>query len=315
MKKVFLSFLAFLAISFVANTAFAQVKYLEITIKQVKVWPTKPSGKCWDPCFMKRYKLPPRGKKNYNAYFNNTEFTKACSGSKAPDPLVEIKIGKYEKFTTDKINNKCNPTFNLKKVFRVTPNDPFSVGVYDNDGGAGFQVKRDLMGFMTYPSVPKELINGGTLVIRSFGQVESLVLTSRVVNKPAATGCAGTYKVRLVEFDVKARKANGKTWDRGFGRFKKPDVMIELKIGNDSFQTPKKQDTLAATFSNVGKTMAIKKGMTLNLTVYDKDGFGSKEVIGQTAIPDVCTIINERGSYTFKPFGQVNKIVLIFTRQ
>ena len=315
MKKFSLSLLAFLAITFIASTGFAQVKYLEITIKKVQVWPTKPNGKCWDPCFMKRYKLPARGNKAYSSYFSDTNFIKACTGSKAPDPIVEIKIGKYEKFTTDKINNKCNPTFNLKKVFRVAKGAPFSVGVYDNDGGAGFQVKRDMMGFLTYPSVPKQLLNGGRLVIRSFGQVEALVLTSKVVTKPANTGCAGTYKVRLAEYDVKAKKANGKTWDRGFGKYKKPDVMVVLKIGNASITTPKKQDTLNATFTNINKTIAIKKGMTVNLTLYDKDGFGRKEVIGQTAIGDVCKMINATGSYTFKPFGQVNKVVVIFTKQ
>lgn len=318
MKKWFLGCLALLtAATFAPVESYAtDVKFLEIKIVSVKVWPTKPSGKCWDPCFMKKYKLPARGAKDYSKYFSNMEFRKACTGSKAPDPLVEIKVGKYEKFTTDNVNNQCNPTFNLKKVFRVPANAAFSVAVYDNDGAAKFQFKRDTIGVKAWPTVPKELINGGKMVIKSFGQVEELVLESKVVKRPkiANTGCEGTYSVRVVEFDVKPKKADGKSWDRGFGRFTKPDVFVVMKVGSDEITTPKKQDTLAATFTGGGRELAIKKGKEVKVIVYDKETFGRKELIGETALGDVCTIIKAGGKHTFTNFGQVNRVVVLFTK-
>lgn len=318
MKKLFFGSLALCAALLFApvQSSAEGVKFLEIKVVSVKVWPVKPSGKCWDPCFMKKYQLPARGNKDFSKYFGNQNFRKVCTGSKAPDPLVEIKVGKYEKFTTDKINNQCNPSFNVKKVFRIPQGAAFSVAVYDNDGGANVQVKRDLMGVKAWGAVPAALANGGRLVIKSFGQVEELVLEAKVVKRKVSTGCAGTYKVRVVEFEVKPRKASGKPWDRGFGRFKKPDVLTVLKIGGTTVSIPKQQDTLSRTFpgnSHAG-TVAIKKGQTVKIGLYDKDGFGRKETIGEDAVGDVCTIIKAGGKHTFTNFGQVTKAVVIFTK-
>ncbi|MEM1008137.1 MAG: hypothetical protein AAGJ35_03955, partial [Myxococcota bacterium] len=66
----------------------AEVKYINITIKQIKLWPVKPTGHCWDPpCFGKKYNLPPRGAKNYQDYFKDKNFRTVCKGSPAPDAL------------------------------------------------------------------------------------------------------------------------------------------------------------------------------------------------------------------------------------
>lgn len=296
----------------------AEVTFLKITIKNVNVWPTKPDGKCWDPCMMKKYQLPARGAKDFQSYFEDKNFKEACEGSKAPDPLVEMEIGQYEKFTTDKINNSCNPTFNISHVFRVSANDPFTVAVYDNDGGGGVQVKRDLIGKYTAPSVPAELLKGGRLVLKSFGQVEEIVLESEVVKRPALTACEGVYRVRVVEAEVKEKRENGKNWDSGlFGKSKLvlPDVYVSLKVGSEEVKTQISQDTTSAKFYGAEKTIAIKPGTSVSLTVFDSDYPAKDEVIGQTAAPDVCKLISGDGLYTFGSFGQVVKVVVIFEKQ
>lgn len=290
------------------------VKYLQITIKSLKVWPVKPSGRCWDPCLGKRYKLPARGNKKYTDYLNHPSFKKLCTGTKAPDPLVEINIGKYEKFTTDKINNQCAPNFNISFTVPLNTSLPFKLAVYDNDGAAGIQVKRDMMGLINRDSLPAKLAAGGTLVFRDFGQIEELVLESKIITKEVKKGCEGVYHVRVVEFAVNDKKADGKKWDRGFGKSVKPDVMLSLKIGTHSFESKKQANSLKGIFSNISKTIPIQKGMPVILGLNDKDLFNRKEVIGQTAVSDVCSLINKSGVYTFKPFGQVSKVVVLFNK-
>lgn len=294
------------------------VKFIEITVQGLKVWPVKPSGRCWDPpCFFQKYdkKLPARGNPNYEEYFNNPYFKKLCAQPIAPDPLVEIRIGQYEKFATDKINNSCNPVFNIKHTFRVAANDAFRVSVYDNDGAAQVQVKRDHIGTWTAPRVPNELLQGGTLTLRSFGQVEELVLTAKVVERKVSAGCDGVYKVRIAEFVVKPTKESGKTWDRGIGKSTRPDVVVQLKIGDTILRTPQRDNTFAARFHNVQKILTLKKGTTVHLSVVDIDTFGRKEVIGETAVTDACTLLSPTGEYTFSGFGRVEKVVLIFEKQ
>ena len=320
-QKLSAWFISLMILTFLPTLGVAQVKYLKITIKSAKLWPAKTSGKCWDPCLGRRYKLPPRGKKNFNEYYSNKNFNKACSGRKAPDAFVSIKVGKYGTFTTDKINNTCKPEFNVSHTFRVMPNAIFTVSVFDNDGAAGFQMKRDKMGTYTTPSVPAKLLNGGIFRIKSFGQVEELVLSAQIVQRPTTNTCEGVYKVRIAEFEVEATKESGKTWDRGFGRFKKPDVVVSLKIGNQTITTPKKQDKLSFRFNDqkVQSTITIKKGMSLSLNLYDKDAFGRKDTIGETAETDICKIIHPAnkvftGIHSFKYFGRVKKVIVIFTK-
>lgn len=296
----------------------AQVKFLEITVVSAKVWPVKPDGKCWDPCFGKKYKLPARGAKDYNTYMQEAEFRKACTGSKAPDPLVEIEIGKYGKFTTGQKNNDCTPTFNVSHTFQIEAGAPFKVAVYDNDGAAGIQAKRDLMGEWAAASVPEQLMNNGTLTLRGFGQVEELVLTGKIVQKAVATTCEGTYSVKIAEVEVMATKENGKTWDKSILRKKAamPDIIVTMTIAGQKVETPLQRDTLQATFTNVETTVAIKAGTTLSLLVEDHDGV-KREKIGQTALPDVCKVIPSGGSgqYVVPTFDRVVKVVLIFTKK
>ncbi|MEM1008224.1 MAG: hypothetical protein AAGJ35_04405, partial [Myxococcota bacterium] len=199
-------------------------------------------------------------------------------------------------------------------TFRVGPNDPFTLNVLDNDGAAGVQMKTDLIGTYTAASVPKELLEGKTLTLKSFGQVESLVLEAKVVEAPKSTGCEGVYNVRIVEFDVKNKQENGKPWDLGFGSMKKPDVIVKLKVGSHTINTPKFNNKTTATINNVQKTIPVKKGTPVTLEVTDAD-IGKDQVIGQTAASDVCTLINASGKHTFTNFGQVNKVVLIFEKK
>ncbi len=304
------------------RVAAAGVKFIEITIKTLKTWPVKASGRCWDPpCFFQKFnkKLPARGAKDYSSYAGNKYFKKLCKRPIAPDPLVEIKIGKYEKFTTDKINNQCSPTFNIKHTFRVVPGDGFVVSVYDNDGAAKVQVKRDHMGTWSFDTIPPQLLKGGTLTLRGTGQsnnqIEELVLSARVIKRKVSPGCAGVYKVRIAEFGVKPKKESGKTWDRGFGKATRPDVIAALKIGSTTLTTPKQSNTFSAKFYNVGRVFTIKKGVSASLRLTDADIFGRKEMIGETAVTDVCSLINNQGMYTFTSFGRVKKVVLIFTKQ
>ena len=298
-------------------------KSIKITIRKVRVWPTKPSGRCWDPCFGKKYKLPSRDKKNYMEYFNNKVFSKACCGgrltrSKLPDPFVSLRIGKYDTFTTDKIDNTCTPNFNVSKVFhRVSQNDGMLISVYDNDGAAGLQIKKDTMGIRGFQKIPNEIWEGKKLVLHRFGQIEKLVLEAQVLktitDKPQKTKCDGEYRVRIVEAEVKTRKSTGKTWDWKWAG-SKPDLIVKMKIGPYTIQTPKKGNTFVAKFKKAEQTIAIKKNMPVNLKVLDKDPKGS-EIIGQHAVTDVCTLINAKGIYTFAKFDQVVKVVVIFEKK
>lgn len=322
MKKLIFG-LAVLAAAWLVNpmlSAADGVKYIKITIKSAKLWPVKPDGRCWDPpCFGKKYELPARGAADYQKYFEDKNFQMLCNPKSpvAPDGLVEIKIGAYEVFRTDKINNNCTPDWNVSHTFRVGPNDPFTVKVLDNDGGAGIQVKTDEIGTYSAPTVPAELMNGGKLVLKSFGQVEELVLEAQVVDRPKIdpTSCDGVYTVRVVEYEVKDKKENGKPWDWGFGRAKLPDVVIKVKIGKNEIVTPKVQDQAAHVFTSAeGKTFAIKKGEEINVEVLDSD-LNKFESIGQTAESDVCKVLNAGGKYVFANFGQVIKVVVLFEKK
>lgn len=297
-----------------------EVQFIEITIKTVNVWPIKPSGRCWDPpCFFQKFKkkLPSR-KTPFSQYSTNKVYKKLCKRPIAPDPLVEIKIGKYEMFTTDKINNQCTPSFNIKHTFRVTKGDAFSVSVYDNDGAAKVQVKRDHMGTWSQETIPPALRQGKTLRLTHFGQVQELVLSARIIKRKVTPGCAGVYKVRVAEYSVKEQKESGKTWDRGLGKATRPDVFVALKIGDTTLKSPVQSNSFLASFFNVSGVFTIKKGNSVSLKVFDKDIslFGkSQEKIGETAYTDVCSLISSNGMFVSKPFGQVEKVVLIFEKQ
>ncbi len=297
-----------------------EVQFIEITIKSAKVWPIKPSGRCWDPpCFFQKFKnkLPPRDSK-FEIYSQHKVYKKLCKRPIAPDPLVEIKIGNYEIFTTDKVNNQCNPVMNFKHTFRVMKNDPFTVSVYDNDGAAKVQVKRDHMGTWSQETVPLALRQGKILKLGRFGMVQELVLSARVIKRNISKGCDGVYKVRIAEYSVKEQKESGKTWDRGMGKATRPDVFVELTIGNTVLKSPTQDNTFLANFYNVSGVFTVKKGNSVSLKVFDKDIslFGkSQEKIGETAFTDVCSLIGPDGMFTSKPFGQVEKVVLIFEKQ
>lgn len=320
MKKWFVGCSAFLlALLTVPVFANAQVKYLKVTVVSAKLWPTKPSGRCWDPCLGKRFQLPARGAKKYQDYFKNKAFNQACSatGTWAPDALVEVKIGKYSVFTTDKKNNTCMPTFNVSKVMRITPGDSFSVSVYDNDGAAGFQAKRDLMGAFTSAKIPAGLLNGGKLVLKSFGQVEELVLKTEVV-KAAPLACPGNFRIRVASLSVAKTKEGGKTWDKGIGRIKNPDIEGTIKIGGNTLKIAKQQDKFSATFKSLYTTLAINKSTTLNVNIWDRDRTWTMklrpETIGQYSNANICSLIKGDGVVKLS-FGRVKSLVLIFDKK
>ncbi|MEM1009465.1 MAG: C2 domain-containing protein, partial [Myxococcota bacterium] len=188
--------------AFFGSDSNGDVKYIKITVKRAMLWPVRDTGRCFDPCLGKRFSLPKRDKdhKTYSKYFESESFRKACTGTWAPDAFVEIKVGKYGKFTTTKVNNTCTPQWKgVSKVFRVAPKDKFVVSVYDNDGVAGFQAKRDLMGRYESATVPARLLAGRRLILKRFGQVEALVLKAEVVNVKQPEACTGVYNVRVVE--------------------------------------------------------------------------------------------------------------------
>lgn len=321
MKRLSVLALVLFLSAFLAPVAQAQVTFLKIKVERAMIWPTKPDGKCWDICLGKKFKLPERnlGPEEYTKYFENTEFRKACTGTWAPDPIVQIKIGQYDTFTTTKKDNTCSPEWNVEHTFRVEQGAGFTVNVCDNDGAGGQQVKCDPIGSYTAATVPAELLGGGKLVLKRFGQVEALFLSAQVVQQqapPAAPSCDGTYRVRIVEYEVKETKANGDPWDKGWGKFKKPDVIVKVAIGSDQIESPKKQDTTAAKLDGVQREVLIKAGTPVRIEVLDQDPKGF-DTIGQAAFPDVCTLIREsqNGVYTFKPFEQVVKVVIIFEKK
>ena len=311
----FIFFMTDVSAQYTSNVKPTPTKFLQITIKSIKVWGTKKNGRCWDPCLGKRYKLPKRGKKNYSFYLKNKAFKQACTGVKAPDILASIAIGKYEKFTSRKLDNRCQASFNITHTFRVSASDDFRIGIYDSDDIAGFPFKFDTIGVWQASVIPLKLFNGGTFILRHFGQVEEMVLTSKVLKPPTSNKCEGVYKIRIVEFDVKTTKENGQTWDHGIGKFKNPDVNITLKIGKHTLETPTQLNSFHKIFLKTGTILPIKKGSEVFLNVYDKDSLGKSDLIGQTAVLNVCQIINQKGIYTFPPFGQVKKVVVIFEKK
>ena len=309
-----------------ATSQAATVKYLKLTVMKAKLWPSKADGRCWDICLGKRYKLPARGNKDYQKYFENEEFRKACTGSKSPDAFVVLKVGTTT-FMTDKFNNTCTPEFKkngtyISKEF-VLKNDgkvPFTVEVRDNDGAANVRFKSDLMGSFTAGSVPAALLAGKELTLKSFGQVEELVIKGEIVTKTVSDGCDGTYKVTVKSFDVKATKSNGKAWDNKWltGGGGRPDVSVKFSTGGTPIQTKAYKNTVSASYSkeynNSSSAVVVKKGTVVKLTVYD-DELRSKETIGETAIGDACKIFKgAAGTYTFSNFGRVNNVVIAYTK-
>ncbi len=320
----FLGLFSMLCLLALPAAAQAQAIYLKITVKKAMVWPIRDSGKCFDPCLGKKFKLPARDKspEDFMKYMENDEFRKACTSPKVagwtPDPLVEIKIGDYGKFTTDKKDNTCLPEWNVSHTFRVAAGDKFSLAVYDNDGAAGVQAKRDLMGLYEAAQVPAELMNGGTLVLKRFGQVEGVVLSAERVAAPAPAevACSGVYQARIVEVEVESTKADGRTWDRGFGKYKLPDLVVELSVGNDKVATPKADNVTFAKYDSAQMDVPVSRGVPVRIMVKDMDPGNKFEEIGQTAFADVCDLLSKAqdGIYTFPAFGRVKKVVVIFRK-
>lgn len=292
------------------------VRYIRIHVQRAMLWPVRHTGRCWDPCLGKRYRLPARDQNPtaFHKYFKHVEFNKVCTGTTAPDGLVEIKIGKYEKFTTTKMNNSCSPEWkNTSHVFRVSPNDSFSISVYDNDGMAGFQAKRDLMGTYTAPRVPNQLLRGGYLLLRRFGQVEALILRAEIVKKPRRRGCRGAYQVRIVEVEVEKTKPTGGSWDRGFGFMTKPDVIASFSSKQQELKTPKLGNAFSSKYTNTSASFFFRRGQGVRLKVIDKDP-GGHDLIGEKSIGNICRLIRKGGIHTFS-FGRVKKLVVIFEKK
>ncbi len=298
------------------------VKYLEITIEEFAVWPINSNGKCFDlrnkVCLMYRLKRknpPKKGENIKRAVEENADLKAICSSGAAPDVMVKIQIGKYETFITAPIKNKCFGKIGLKHTFRIEPQDfNFSVKVFDADGTGGVNIKKELMGSFSSKKVVEELIKRGKVTLGPFGQVEKLVLSAKLVKgKGTIVRCDGVYRVRLVEFKVKKTRENGKTWDRGFGNGRKPDVIISLKIGSEKLKTPQYINSLQKILTSVEKKFLVKKDSVLSVTVWDKDTFG-KEKIGETLVPNLCKKLLSQSKLELKSFDRVEKVVLIFEK-
>jgi hypothetical protein len=295
-----------------------EVKYLKLTIKRLKLWPTKTSGRCWDPCLGKRFQLPARGKQPYSHYFKNDEFRRACTGTWAPDAYVVIKHGKYQTFTTDKKNNLCNPTYNVSKLFRLDTSAGIHIQVFDNDGAAGVQVKRDLMGEFRADRLPKALLNGGKVVLRQMGRVEELVLEASIVTRKVKVGCSGVYKVTLLQVDIHDTRENGKKWDKGIGKLQMPDMEGFVQLGSQQLTIPKQQDTASKKFTNLYMTASVKPGDALKVRILDRDRTWTAqikhEVIGDTTIANACSVLKHR-VIALKNFGRVKQVLLRIEKQ
>ena len=305
MKKAMFCLL-FIALIIFAMPISAQSKFYKITIEKAQIWPVKANGKCWD-AYIRTLKLPKRGEKTFKEYMKEESFKKATMGMKAPDCYVTIKIGKNPIYSSPVVKNTCSPKFKVSHIFRVGPKDQFSLRVYDNDGRFKKFNKSDIVGKFSCKFNRK--FAGGVIRLGRFGQVEDLVLKIEEVRNP---DFLGLYRVGIKYVEVRTKKSNGKNWDAGWGSMKKPDLKVVVRIGNVAISTKVKKNTFSTKFGTV-KSMVLKKGMKVYISVFDQD-IGKVDVIGKYQVDDVSKMINSRGKYKLS-FQQVKELILTFEKK
>lgn len=332
------------------------VRFVKITVVKAKIWPLTSKRKCWDTCTSWKVPLlPPRGLSQKGVYEKDPGFRMLSQGRTAPDPRVKIKLGAYDMYITPTKTNTVEPKWNASHIFRLRGNQPMTVTVSDDDQNVAHDVLRtyrstrelmdrwseEVIGTYTIKNLPIQMVEGGRLILRSFGQVEYLELkVEPLPYKPSNSDCEGVYRVRVAELQINALRADGRAWHPGVGRMSLPSAYTKIWLGSQKLETPVAYKRLKAIYQT-SRIIPIRKHMTMSIEVrdftvgfrlsFDKQvkvpllpirvGIGMKnepssQSIGQTAFLSVCDLIkrSKNGVVQLKPFGQVKKVLLFFDK-
>jgi hypothetical protein len=332
------------------------VQFVRITVVRAEIWPTNAAGGCWDSCPMKgQVALPPRGLKDQSVYEKDANYKALSTGRSAPDPRVKIQIGKHDLYITPTLDNTIRPAWGASHVFRIRGNEPVTISVFDDDETIAhdffrtYRSTRELiarwaeeeMGRYHSPYLPEVFLRGGTLILRSFGQVDLLELKIEPLEQVVQdTRCEGVYRVRVAEVNVKKTRADGKPWHAGYGSMVLPSPFVTVWLGNQKLETPVAHNRLQAIYQSA-RLIPIQRDTTFAIEVSDfsvglnlsldrqisipflplRVGLGMRrdpdvQQMGQTARLSACELIKEakQGRVTLPPFGQVSSVLLFFDR-
>ncbi len=332
------------------------VQFVRVTVVKARLWPLNEKGDCWDGCpGAGTPNLPPRGLQDTSIYAQNQDFKKFSEGRRAPDPRVKIQLGDYDMFITPTLNDTVNPEWNASHVFRIRGNESLTVTVTDDDETVAHEFlgtyrstreliqrwSEDPVGRFSTAHLPRVFVEGGRLILRSFGQVEMLELKieplQQVVNDPR---CEGVYRVRIAEVDVMETRANGKPWHTGIGSMKLPSPFLTVWLGNQKIETPVAHHRTKAIYQS-HRLVPIRQDTTFTLEVSDfsvglnlsvdqsvrvpflpiRVGIGMRrdpdvQQIGQTAHLSVCELIQgaKQGKVRIPAFGRVKSVLMFFDK-
>lgn len=334
----------------------SHVRFVKVTVVKARLWPLTAKKQCWDTCTTwNNPSLPPRGLPKFSVYMKDSRFRSVATGRPAPDARVKIKVGKYDMFITPTVNNSVQPTWNASHIFRLRGNEPMEITVSDDDQNVAhdllrtYRSTRELMqrwseqviGSFKTNKLPVQMVEGGRLILRSFGQVEYLELKIEPlpVNR-TNDSCEGVYRVRMAELTVKPTRADGRPWHAGVGSMSRPSPYSVLWLGTQKLETPVAYKRLSAIYQT-SRIIPIRKDTTMSIDVRDysvglrlsfdrqikipflplRVGIGMKnepasQSIGQTAFFSACSLIKKakNGVVRLPSFGQVKSTVLFFDK-
>ena len=332
------------------------IQFVRITVVRAEIWPTNAAEGCWDSCPMKgKVVLPPRGLKDQSVYEKDANYKALSTGRSAPDPRVKIQIGKHDMYITPTLDNTIRPIWNASNVFRIRGNEPVTISVYDDDETIAhdffrtYRSTRELIarwaeeeiGRYYSPYLPEVFLRGGTLILRSFGQVDLLELKIEPLEQVVQDArCDGVYRVRVAEVNVKETRADGKPWHAGYGSMVLPSPFVTVWLGNQKLETPVAHNRLQAIYQSA-RLIPIQQDTTFTIEVSDfsvglnlsldrqisipflplRVGLGMRrdpdvQQMGQTARLSACELIKEakQGRVMLPAFGQVSSVLLFFDR-
>lgn len=332
------------------------MQFVRVTVVKAKLWPLTKHKGCWDPCTSGyRKPFPTRGLSNYKYYLKDSNFQEMTQGTRSPDPRVRVQIGNYDLYVTPTIQNSTEPTWNASHLFRLRGNEPITISVTDDDETIAHDLLRtyrttrelmgrwsaDTIGTIKLPHLPKQALKGGTVVLRSFGQVEMLELKFEPVQRTVTEeGCEGVYRVRIAELEVEKTRFDGKPWHAGIGRLGNPSPFIKLNFGGYLLETPVAYKQLKIVYQS-SRLIPIRKTTPLSLIVKDfsvgvrfsldkqykipflpiRVGLGMKrepsaQEIGQNAFLTLCPLLKKakNGKVRIPPFGRVKSLLLFFDK-
>jgi hypothetical protein len=339
-----------------AHTIPPGVRFVKVTVVKARIWPLRKDKSCWDTCARWSVpSLPPRGLRPFDSYMKHQGFKSLAAGHVAPDPRVKIQIGKYDKYITPTKANTLTPIWNATHIFRIRGNAPMTITVSDDDQNVAHDILRtyrstrelmdrwseQVIGQVKTDRLPIQMVTGGRVILRDFGQVEYLELKVEPVQvSKQDTTCEGVYRVRIAELGVNQKRADGRPWHAGVGRMSYPSPYITLWLGSQKLETPVAYKRFESVYQT-SRIVPIRKQTTVSIDVrdfsvgfrlsFDKQikvpflpvrvGIGMKnepssQAIGQTAFFSACTLIKraKHGMVQLKPFGQVSKVVLFFDK-